>query len=514
MLLRDLLAESDLGLVLLSGREYLENRLLGVYITDLLDPRRYLEGGEVVLSGLVWHGGPDDSERFVAALAESGVSALAAGTARLGHTPPDLVEACRGYGIPVFEVPVQVSFSTLAERIQREHRYSGPRPELVGAVSAGAGLHRVLQLAAAEFDAACWVLSAAGRTVGGTEELPAVERGELVRHFFGADRFPATFRFGTGPYVVWPVEAEPELRASRWFIALRGDQQDWNQRDQQQGRASELATELANAVALLRVRCDEAERVTGRSIESALRRWADGTASPSEVTARLETTGLATGGLLRVIALTVRDSDLDPIPLLREIAAATGMTSATMPFSEGACALLIGTEAELSELDGWLNRITAEAEPGLDGRRLAIGVSDISAATDLHRAWEEAGHARRLAATWPGPIGIASGKDLASHQVLLASVPDALRRSYRDRLLSKLGEYDRAHRSDLVHTLRVFLEYSGSWSRCAERLHVHVNTLRYRIKRVEEITGRDLTGFTARVDFQLALELDQDNTGP
>jgi DNA-binding PucR family transcriptional regulator len=56
-----------------------------------------------------------------------------------------------------------------------------------------------------------------------------------------------------------------------------------------------------------------------------------------------------------------------------------------------------------------------------------------------------------------------------------------------------------------VHTLEAFLGCSGSWNRCAAELHVHVNTLRYRIRRIEELTGRDLGTLENRVDFFLAL---------
>jgi DNA-binding PucR family transcriptional regulator len=56
-----------------------------------------------------------------------------------------------------------------------------------------------------------------------------------------------------------------------------------------------------------------------------------------------------------------------------------------------------------------------------------------------------------------------------------------------------------------VHTLETFLDCSGSWIKCAAMLHVHVNTLRYRIRRIEELTGRDLGRFSDRVDLFLAL---------
>ena len=66
-------------------------------------------------------------------------------------------------------------------------------------------------------------------------------------------------------------------------------------------------------------------------------------------------------------------------------------------------------------------------------------------------------------------------------------------------------EYDARHRAGLRATLATFLDCSGSWSRTAEALHLHVNTVRYRIDRVEELTGRDLSRLEDRVDVFLAL---------
>lgn len=96
-----------------------------------------------------------------------------------------------------------------------------------------------------------------------------------------------------------------------------------------------------------------------------------------------------------------------------------------------------------------------------------------------------------------------------SYARLLASVPEGTRSSFRERLLGPLEEYDRSRQADLLHTLEVFLACSGSWNRTATRLHVHVNTLRYRIRRIEALTGRDLGTLEDRVDFFLALRATQ-----
>jgi DNA-binding PucR family transcriptional regulator len=102
---------------------------------------------------------------------------------------------------------------------------------------------------------------------------------------------------------------------------------------------------------------------------------------------------------------------------------------------------------------------------------------------------------------------VVTAAELASYGLLLAGVPADTRRAFRRRLLGPVLEYDRTHGSDLLATLDTFLDCGGSWSRCAERLHVHVNTLRYRIGRIERLTGRDLTRFADRVDLFLALRL-------
>ncbi|MTE21558.1 PucR family transcriptional regulator [Streptomyces sp. TRM43335] len=142
------------------------------------------------------------------------------------------------------------------------------------------------------------------------------------------------------------------------------------------------------------------------------------------------------------------------------------------------------------------------------GGRLTLGVSAaVHSAEGLHGALEEARHARRVAAARPGRVCAAGHDELASHVLLLPFVPDDVRRAFTARLLDPLREYDRRHRAELVPTLEAFLDCDGSWTRCAARLHLHVNTLRYRVGRIEQLTGRDLSRLEDKVDFFLALRM-------
>ncbi|WP_262699434.1 MULTISPECIES: PucR family transcriptional regulator [Streptomyces] len=161
------------------------------------------------------------------------------------------------------------------------------------------------------------------------------------------------------------------------------------------------------------------------------------------------------------------------------------------------------------QADALLAAVREPLSRGLDGDgRLTLGVSAaVHSADGLRGALEEARHARRVAAARPGRVCAAGHQELASHVLLLPFVPDDVRRAFTARLLDPLREYDRRHRAELIPTLEAFLDCDGSWTRCAARLHLHVNTLRYRIGRIEQLTGRELSRLEDKLDFFLALRM-------
>jgi PucR family transcriptional regulator, purine catabolism regulatory protein len=74
-----------------------------------------------------------------------------------------------------------------------------------------------------------------------------------------------------------------------------------------------------------------------------------------------------------------------------------------------------------------------------------------------------------------------------------------------EQVLGPIIEYDAANETDLVHSLQVFLDCNRSWKQAAEMLFVHKQTLIYRMRRVEELTGRKLNETTDVVHLWLAL---------
>ena len=74
-----------------------------------------------------------------------------------------------------------------------------------------------------------------------------------------------------------------------------------------------------------------------------------------------------------------------------------------------------------------------------------------------------------------------------------------------DRVLGELIAYDVAHSSDMVSTLDSFLRCDRSWIQTAANLGVHRQTVVYRMRRIEEITGRRMAETTTIAEFWLAL---------
>lgn len=514
MLLADVLDKSHLKLVPLTGDDGRDRTVGRVNVIDLPNPGRYVAATDLVLTGLMWHRGPAESEVFVSALAAAGVTALGAGEALHGGVPRDLVAACRRHQMPLFEVPADVSFRDIiddvhpalwAQRASSLAAVLGRQRGLVAAMAAGARLTDLLPTVAGALGRDCWTLTTSGRVVAGTAELPEATAEALSRAFLTVPRLPATVSVDSEPFSVFGVPGRAEHRLAAWLVACRGDL------DALPGTVDELTS----VVALERAHLDEVARVEARlagQLRAALRAPGDlAGLRAALLAARLDpdsdfVAAVATlDGLRAPGTLTVAVVD----EFLSRLAPERAVAVLEPDLPAGALAVLAVPSRTAGSISSALVAAADRMAPGLRGGRLTLGVSAPAAgAAGLSGAVEEALHAHRSATgTGSGPVRVVAAGELASHSLLLAGVPVGTRQGFRDRLLGPVQEYDRVHHADLLRTLDEFLDCGGSWSRCAARLHVHVNTLRYRINRIEQLTGRDLSRFEDRVDFFLALRL-------
>ncbi|WP_188278379.1 CdaR family transcriptional regulator, partial [Streptomyces sp. CBMA152] len=138
-----------------------------------------------------------------------------------------------------------------------------------------------------------------------------------------------------------------------------------------------------------------------------------------------------------------------------------------------------------------------------EGAEVVIGLSapagPIAAASAYKQAEQALSVARRR------------GRRLVEHEELVAGslVPllaDDAVRAFADGMLRALYEHDATGRGDLVASLRAWLSRHGQWDAAAADLGVHRHTLRYRMRRVEEILGRSLDDPDVRMELWLALK--------
>ena len=100
---------------------------------------------------------------------------------------------------------------------------------------------------------------------------------------------------------------------------------------------------------------------------------------------------------------------------------------------------------------------------------------------------------------------VATYKDLGSFQLLLSLQDDEALRLFCDSILGPIEASEGPYGGELMRSLEAFIEENGQWERAARRLYCHRHTLRYRIRRVEELTGRNLGSARDRIEFWLAL---------
>jgi PucR C-terminal helix-turn-helix domain/Purine catabolism regulatory protein-like family/GGDEF-like domain len=513
MRLRDLLEVRSLGLQLLSGTDdQLDRSLRWVCTTDLLDPSRYLSGGELVISGMLWRHEPADSERFVASITASAAAALAVGNAGEGSDPPvDLVQACQRHDLPILWVDNEVAFAQITEQVvaavtvnrEAELRATlGRQRRLLSAFADGRDLQDLTAQLEKETGLTCRVLTPSGRQVVAMEPLPTADLDRVTRTFLTAERLPAVAAGrGNTPYSVFPAGPSLGHRPSTWFVVVDGTWSQW------EPALVEAVGELAAIVALHRARREESQRIVRGIADDALILLETEKAGRPETLVRLKQAGVdLTGRLMVAVAAIAGRPDLVEVArsMLEDLAAQIGPPVVGVTSDGRAVALLpLADESSdpLPELRTGLTRLG----PGLSRSRFVVGVGAPTTPEALSGALEEARHASRLAEQREGEVSLVASQDVTSYGALLAMVPDELRRAFAARVIGPVLAYDQRSDAGLLETLWAFLEHSGSWSRTAEALHVHVNTVRYRIGRVEELTGRDLSSLEDRVDVFLAL---------
>ncbi|MEV7277211.1 PucR family transcriptional regulator [Streptomyces sp. NPDC093111] len=518
----------DLSLVW-GDRALLGQEVGGVTATDLEDPARFLEAGEIVLSGLVWwsrEGDPSKADRFVSALSSAGAVALLAGEETHGGVPEEVVDACRRHRVALLAVPAHTSFRAVTEAVYLRQwgelsrrptdLYALPenvRADLDRALEHGASAAELTDRAFAHLGTPdCHLLTASGRTVartGGAAPLPPGQAVELLRGTRGT-----TVRVegdADTAFDAWhlhlPEEGQVPPRVLQEIAELLG-----RHRRREDRRRATRATASAELVAAVGAAYPDATRVRGALTACGL---ADGhahtvvvaslapAAGPGRLparSARTERAGAGGGDGAGEAAAALAEA-LSHLP-----SGAFAAVVAGCPGGEAVAVLAHDVDAG-AELRAVLDAVWPLVHACRPGAALHAGVGEpVTGPGELNAALAQARHALAAArAGAPSAQRVAGLDDLRGLDTLVAGIPAAVREVYSTTVLGPLLGPGRASHATLLETLEVFLAHNCSWARTAEALHLHVNTVHYRIERVEALTGRDLSRLDHKLDLRAAL---------
>ena len=160
--------------------------------------------------------------------------------------------------------------------------------------------------------------------------------------------------------------------------------------------------------------------------------------------------------------------------------------------------------------------VARELQAALHGFTFAVGHSRVASdPADLYRAGNEALLAANVAEARPGgedgtpdPAAVLAFEATGAYRLLLPAMsedPGELQRFYAETV-EPLVVYDDQYETDLVQTLETFLECDGNVANTASRLFTHRHTIRYRLERVRDLCGLDVSSTDGREKLGLGLK--------
>ncbi|KUO17398.1 PucR family transcriptional regulator [Streptomyces dysideae] len=498
-----------------TGVPHLGRPVRWVHITELTDPASFLKGGELVLTtGMPLPEDVAGVRRYVDELADIEAAALVIELVRRYHRPPDaLVDACRLRGLPLVTLARDVNFLEVTQvvhalllgnqadamrRTQRIHE------AFTALTLRGAGPEDVVR-AAAEM---------CGRTVvlenlvhqalicepsGGTVE-EALTGWEQRSRATGADDHTATC--GPAGWLTAPVEYQGERWGRVVMLPPLTDGPAFGPEDITVLERTAMALTVARLI-----HPTPWERTAHRN---ALRDLVDQRhRSAEDAHARCAALGLPTDRsrfVATLVDLRTGRGETEPETRLFQELRTAGIPALVGELAPGRLGILLA----LRPSQPWrpiVERLCSTALSLAPQAVVSVG-SEITDLSDTARSFREA--ARVAEATPPGqPLppdrSFHELSDIGLHRLLYALREDTRIQEYTERQLGRLIDHDTQHGTDLLTTLRHYLDAAGNKTTAARRGGLSRETMYQRLRTIERLLACDLESGEQRTELHAAL---------
>lgn len=462
-----------------AGTAGLETEIAWAQVSELPDPTQWLDTGELLMTnGFSIPEGANAQRAYIEQLSKVGVSGLLIGEhAQVPELSPQMFSAAEEFSLPILFTAYEVPFSAVIRAVAD----ANDQEERVRLVQAQR-IYEVARLAASSNTSNLELVSRLGDLVDCHLHVLDPDRGvsplsgdltpseEVIEKLKAvkAEReepMPAVIRLEVDSNLLM-VLSVPASRAASLVVAPRSaDSPDLT-----------VLRHIA-AVVAFEIEKETAERERRRRLGSELLAGLVDRRMPAESAAQL----LGERGLEeepRVLVVCTIDSEEAEHSDLHLRLEDRGIPHVLLRRAPLLMALLRSVP---EELDGFQREINSQ---------ISIGLSDPLGNAD------RAPDAQREA-QWALEGARASGKSIARYgedAALSPFLPRSLSesRGIVDHILGPILEYDASRGSELTLSLRAYLVYNRSWQKAAAELHVHKQTLIYRIQRVEQLSGKRL----------------------
>ncbi|MFJ6836516.1 PucR family transcriptional regulator [Streptomyces sp. NPDC091209] len=547
--LASLVHHSALKLTVRAGEDRLDVPVRWAHVSELADPVPYMEGGELLLITALKLDAddPDVMRRYVKRLAGAGVVGIGfAVGVNYDEIPKALVDAADEAGLPLLEVPRRTPFLAISKAVsaaiaadqyravtagfaaQREltkQALNGGPEGLLGALAGQVDGWAALYDASGAVVATApdWAGRRAARLTPDVERLR--ERPAPASSVVGGEDRVELHSLGTGrrPRAALAVgTAGPLGTAERYAVHSAIALLTLTTERSRSLHAAEQRIGAAVLGMLLAGESDHARAVAGdlygELLDAPFRLIIAESVSASAGRAHAEGHARAGSAAPSKTPVAVPDVNGDPLGALAEVvesaAARSGESVLVVPDGERLVVLAVDGGAAVAACGDYAlvlesaRAVPREQPAGAAGAagiedELVVGLSAPAGPIAARAAYKQAEQALSVARR-RGRF-LVEHEELAAGSVLPLLADDAVR-AFADGLLRALHDHDATGRGDLVASLRAWLSRHGQWDAAAADLGVHRHTLRYRMRRVEEILGRSLDDPDVRMELWLALK--------
>jgi purine catabolism regulator len=480
--IRWLVERRELGLTVLAGSDRLDRRVSWVHSIELADPVRWLDGGELLLTtGLRLPRSAADRRHYVESLDAAGVAAIGFGVGLSFERVPDaVVTTAERLGLPLLEVPLPTPFVAVTRAVSRRLA----ELEYEGVARAARGQSKMTRAALRGGPKA--VVRELANTTGAGVALVGPDGKVVVAHGLRGRRAelatavladprtdgPASRAGPDGTAIAQPVKVGRRVHGRLVLVS------EWAATP-----ADQLL--LGHAVSLIALHREQPQRTRLDATLCGL--VVDGNLDAERAAEYLAGAGLPVRDGIAVLAVLGGDP--------RRV-----LTAADRVLVEHELPLLGAVREECAIV--LLPDETPDLHRALVGKASG-GLAVTRDAGGLPAALRQAVTAARVAGSRDVPL---VRFDSLAGQVLSATpATRAALAELAETRLRPLADADREGGTELVETLRAFLEHNGHGESASAALGVHRHTLRGRMDRVRTLLDVDLDSAHVRAELLLAL---------